>query len=148
MEPQVDEINEKYYYKIGEVAKKIGIEPYVIRYWETEFSFLRPYKSKSSHRLYSKGDVEKLLLIKDYLYDKKFTIEGARKAIRLKSFDSSGKYPVLKNLSNLNNNLNNSGKPDNSNASESGNSSLLKDVKDELNSIKSLLSSRKTGNQI
>ncbi|MDA8402054.1 MAG: MerR family transcriptional regulator [Deltaproteobacteria bacterium] len=135
MEPKADEINEKYYYKIGEAAKKIGVEPYVIRYWETEFSFLRPYKSKSSHRLYSKSDIEKLLLVKDYLYDKKFTIEGAKKAIRSKS---SGE-----NISNLNN----PGGTDNSNASESGASSLLKGVKGELESIKSLLSSRKTGNQ-
>jgi DNA-binding transcriptional MerR regulator len=133
MEPKADEkdkIDEKYYYKIGEAAKKAGIEPYVIRYWETEFPFLRPYKSKSSHRLYSKADIEKLLLIKDYLYDKKFTIEGAKKAIRSKSSDQSG------------------GKSGNTNANaaENGGSSLLKGVKDELNSIKSLLSSRKTGN--
>ena len=135
MESPIDEINEKYYYKIGEAAKKIGVEPYVIRYWETEFSFLRPYKSKSSHRLYSKSDIEKLLLVKDYLYDKKFTIEGAKKAIRSKS---SGEN--IGNLDNL-------GRMDNSNVSESGASSLLKGVKDELESIKSLLSSRKTGNR-
>ena len=135
MESPIDEINEKYYYKIGEAAKKIGVEPYVIRYWETEFSFLRPYKSKSSHRLYSKSDIEKLLLVKDYLYDKKFTIEGAKKAIRSKS---SGEN--IGNLDNL-------GRMDNSNVSESGASSLLKGVKDELESIKSLLSSRKTGNK-
>ncbi|MCL4428806.1 MAG: MerR family transcriptional regulator [Deltaproteobacteria bacterium] len=131
MEPpvsEIDETNEKYYYKIGEAAKKIGVQPYVIRYWETEFSFLKPYKSKSSHRLYSKPDIEKLLLVKDYLYDKKFTIEGAKKAIKSK----------------LAGNLDNQGKPDNHNSSESGGSSLLKDVKDELNSIKSLLSHRKT----
>ena len=137
MEPKADEINEKYYYKIGEAAKKIGVEPYVIRYWETEFSFLRPYKSKSSHRLYSKSDIEKLLLVKDYLYDKKFTIEGAKKAIRSKS---SGENINISNLDNP-------GGTDNSNASESGASSLLKGVKGELESIKSLLSSRKTGNQ-
>ena len=134
MESKADEINEKYYYKIGEAAKKIGVEPYVIRYWETEFSFLRPYKSKSRHRLYSKSDIEKLLLVKDYLYDKKFTIEGAKKAIRSKSSEE--------NFSNLYN----PGATDKLNGSESGGSSLLKGVKDELKSIKSLLSSRKTRN--
>ncbi|MDA8158353.1 MAG: MerR family transcriptional regulator [Deltaproteobacteria bacterium] len=134
MEPKAEGIDEKYYYKIGEAAKKIGVEPYVIRYWETEFSFLRPYKSKSSHRLYSKSDIEKLLLIKNYLYDKKFTIEGAKKAIRSKSSEE--------NICNLYN----SGGTDKLNASESGGSSLLKGVKDELESIKSLLSSRKTRN--
>ena len=134
MEPKAEGIDEKYYYKIGEAAKKIGVEPYVIRYWETEFSFLRPYKSKSSHRLYSKSDIEKLLLIKNYLYDKKFTIEGAKKAIMSKSSEE--------NICNLYN----SGGTDKLNASESGGSSLLKGVKDELESIKSLLSSRKTRN--
>ena len=134
MEPKAEETDEKYYYKIGEAAKKIGVEPYVIRYWETEFSFLRPYKSKSSHRLYSKSDIEKLLLIKNYLYDKKFTIEGAKKAIRSKSSEE--------NFSNLYN----SGSTDNSNKSENVRSFLLKGVKDELKSIKSLLSSRKTRN--
>ena len=134
MEPKAEGIDEKYYYKIGEAAKKIGVEPYVIRYWATEFSFLRPYKSKSSHRLYSKSDIEKLLLIKNYLYDKKFTIEGAKKAIRSKSSEE--------NICNLYN----SGGTDKLNASESGGSSLLKGVKDELESIKSLLSSRKTRN--
>ena len=134
MEPKAEGADEKYYYKIGEAAKKIGVEPYVIRYWETEFSFLRPYKSKSSHRLYSKSDIEKLLLIKNYLYDKKFTIEGAKKAIRSKSSEE--------NFSNLYN----SGATDKLNGPESGGSSLLKGVKDELKSIKSLLSSRKTRN--
>jgi len=124
MEPNPEGTDEKYYFKIGEAAKKIGVEPYVIRYWETEFSFLKPYKSKSSHRLYSKSDIEKLLLIKSYLYDKKFTIEGAKKAIRSKSSEEN-----TGNLSNLHN---------------SGSSFMLKSVKDELESIKSLLSSRKT----
>ena len=126
--------DEKYFYKIGEAAKKIGVEPFVIRYWETEFSFLRPYKSKSSHRLYSKSDIEKLLLIKNYLYDKKFTIEGAKKAIRSKLSEE--------NISNLYN----SGGTDKLNASERVGLSLLKGVKDELESIKALLSSRKTRN--
>ena len=134
MEPKAEGIDEKYYYKIGEAAKKIGVEPYVIRYWETEFSFLRPYKSKSSHRLYSKSDIEKLLLIKNYLYDKKFTIEGAKKAIRSKLSEE--------NISNLYN----SGGTDKLNASERVGLSLLKGVKDELESIKALLSSRKTRN--
>ncbi|MHB8232315.1 MAG: MerR family transcriptional regulator [bacterium] len=129
MEPPINDTDEKYYYKIGEVAKKIGIEPYVIRYWETEFSFLKPYKSKSSHRLYSRADVERILLVKDYLYNKKFTIEGAKKAIRSKLSDSPDKYGK-------------SGK------TENGNAMLLKDVRDELNSIKSLLLSRKTRKSI
>ena len=144
MEPpveQIEGINEKYYYKIGEAAKKIGVQPYVIRYWETEFSFLKPYKSKSSHRLYSKSDIEKLSLVKNYLYDKKFTIEGAKRAIRLKSSSLSADPTVSNSL----NNSKQQAEPDSSNTSDNYRSLLLKDVKDELNYIKSILSSRKTG---
>ncbi len=96
----MDPADEKLYYKIGEVAKIIDIAPYVIRYWETEFTFLKPYKSKSSHRLYLKSDIEKLLLIKDYLYNKKFTIEGAKKAIKIKSSQKDDNTRFIKNIYN------------------------------------------------
>lgn len=77
----MDLADDKLYYKIGEAAKIVQVEPYVIRYWETEFSYIKPLKLKSSHRLYSKNDIEKLLKIKDCLYNKKFTIKGAKKAL-------------------------------------------------------------------
>ncbi|MCL4542375.1 MAG: MerR family transcriptional regulator [Deltaproteobacteria bacterium] len=96
----MDPVDEKLYYKIGEAAKIVNVEPYVIRYWETEFTFLRPYKSKSSHRLYLKSDIEKLLLIKDYLYNKKFTIEGAKKAIKIESSQKNGNIRLIKNIHN------------------------------------------------
>ncbi|MCL4546773.1 MAG: MerR family transcriptional regulator [Deltaproteobacteria bacterium] len=73
---------EKVYYKIGEVADILKVGTYVIRYWETEFKFIKPLKLNSSHRLYSKKEIEKLLVIKDLLYDKKFTIKGARNALK------------------------------------------------------------------
>jgi len=73
---------EKVYYKIGEVADILKVGTYVIRYWETEFKFIKPLKLNSSHRLYSKKEIEKLLVIKDLLYDKKFTIKGAKNALK------------------------------------------------------------------
>ena len=75
------EIPDKLYFKIGEVSELLGVEPYVLRYWETEFPTLSPKKSGTGHRLYRRKDVELLLRIKHLLYDKRFTIEGARQAL-------------------------------------------------------------------
>jgi DNA-binding transcriptional MerR regulator len=76
---------EKLYFKIGEVARIVGVKPYVLRYWETEFSVVKPGKTPSKHRLYRRKDVETLLRIKDLLHDQRFTIEGARKQLRLEN---------------------------------------------------------------
>src|SRR6186997_3563267 len=76
------EIPDKIYFKIGEVSEILGVEPYVLRYWETEFELLRPAKAPSKHRLYKKRDVELLLDIKRLLYTEGFTIEGARKKLK------------------------------------------------------------------
>ena len=73
---------EKIYFKIGEVSEIVGVEPYVLRYWETEFELLKPAKAPSKHRLYKKRDVELLLNIKRLLYTEGFTIEGARKKLK------------------------------------------------------------------
>ena len=73
---------EKIYFKIGEVSEIVGVEPYVLRYWETEFEVLKPSKAPSRHRLYKKRDVELLLEIKRLLYSEGFTIEGARKRLK------------------------------------------------------------------
>jgi DNA-binding transcriptional MerR regulator len=73
---------EKIYFKIGEVSEILGVEPYVLRYWETEFDALKPAKAPSRHRLYKKRDVEMLLEIKRLLYSEGFTIEGARKKLK------------------------------------------------------------------
>jgi DNA-binding transcriptional MerR regulator len=72
----------KLYFRIGEVARIVGVKPYVLRYWESEFSVLKPDKSPSKHRLYRRRDVETLLKIKELLHQQRFTIEGARKVLR------------------------------------------------------------------
>jgi len=79
------EIPDKLYFKIGEVSDLLGVEPYVLRYWETEFSQLAPKKSGTGHRLYRRKDVELLLRIKHLLYEKRFTIEGARQSLQMGS---------------------------------------------------------------
>ncbi|MBI3206538.1 MAG: MerR family transcriptional regulator [Polyangiaceae bacterium] len=72
----------KLYYRIGEVAEIVGVEPHVLRYWETEFRSIRPSKSAKGQRVYSRRDVEKLMKVKDLLYSHGFTIAGARKRLR------------------------------------------------------------------
>jgi DNA-binding transcriptional MerR regulator len=79
------EIPDKLYFKIGEVSELLGVEPYVLRYWESEFSVLSPKKSGTGHRLYRRKDVELLLRIKHLLYEKRFTIEGARQTLHAES---------------------------------------------------------------
>jgi DNA-binding transcriptional MerR regulator len=81
-QPGPPEIPDKLYFKIGEVSEILGVEPYVLRYWETEFSQLAPKKSGTGHRLYRRKDVELLLRIKHLLYEKRFTIEGARQSLK------------------------------------------------------------------
>src|ERR1044071_9541782 len=75
----IHEIPDKLFFKISEVCEIVGVEPYVLRFWETEFPNLAPEKSKSGHRVYKKKDVENILRIKELLYDRGFTIAGARK---------------------------------------------------------------------
>ena len=75
------DIPDKLYFKIGEVSELLGVEAYVLRYWESEFPVLSPKKSGTGHRLYRRKDVELLLRIKHLLYEKRFTIEGARQSL-------------------------------------------------------------------
>lgn len=81
IETTAQEIPGKLYFRIGEVSRLAGIKPYVLRFWESEFPGLGPKKSGSGHRLYRRKDVEMVLQIKSLLYEKRFTIEGARKAL-------------------------------------------------------------------
>ena len=77
----VPEIPDKFYFKIGEVSSLLGVKPYVVRFWESEFS-LTPAKNRSKHRVYKRHEVETLLEIKRLLYDERFTIEGAQKKLK------------------------------------------------------------------
>lgn len=72
----------KLYFRIGEVAKRVGVEPHVLRYWETEFRSIRPQKSAKGQRIYSRRDVETLLKVRELLYEQGYTIAGARKKLR------------------------------------------------------------------
>jgi len=74
-------IPEKAFFRIGEVSKILSVEPYVIRYWETEFKTIKPVRTKSAQRLYRKKDVEELLTIRNLLYQQRFTISGAKKQL-------------------------------------------------------------------
>ena len=72
---------DKLFYKIGEVSRIAGVEPYVLRYWESEFSFLRPRKNKSGQRVYTRKDLDLVLRIRKLLYEDRYSIEGVRKKL-------------------------------------------------------------------
>jgi DNA-binding transcriptional MerR regulator len=73
---------DKKYFRIGEISRLIGVEPYVLRYWESEFPQIKPSRADSNQRTYQRKDVELILEIKSLLYDERMTIEGAK--LRLK----------------------------------------------------------------
>ncbi len=73
---------EKLYYRIGEASRLVGVPPHVLRYWETKLPGLAPRKSEGGQRLYRRKDLELLLMIKHLLYERKFTIAGARQWLR------------------------------------------------------------------
>lgn len=81
--------SDKLFYKIGEVSKMLEVESYVLRYWESEFSFFSPKRSMSGQRMYTKQDIDLLLEIKKLLYDEKYTIEGVRKRLQKNDITSA-----------------------------------------------------------
>ncbi|KAF0119924.1 MAG: putative transcriptional regulator [bacterium] len=113
-------IPEKLYFKIKEVSEITGVEPYILRYWESEFNIINPSRTKSKQRLYRRKDLELILEIKKLLYEEQFTIAGAKKKLK---------------ESNLSENKNFQPTPPNGKYK-----TLLKDVKKELNIIKEFLS--------
>jgi DNA-binding transcriptional MerR regulator len=93
-------IPDRLYFKIGDVADLLGVKPYVLRYWESEFPMISPQKSNSGQRVYRRSDVETVVMIKTLLYDERYSIEGARKRIKelrkggeLKSFKKEAASP-------------------------------------------------------
>jgi DNA-binding transcriptional MerR regulator len=87
MDPRIPD---KQFFRIGEVAAIAGVETHVLRFWETEFRSLKPQKNKSNRRLYSRSDVETVLRIRDLLYEKGFTIPGARRQLREEPEEDEG----------------------------------------------------------
>ena len=81
-EAELDLGTDKLYFKIGEVAQIVGVPTHVLRYWEGEFRAVRPQKSRNHQRVYRRRDVEVLLKIKHLLYERKFTIAGARQELK------------------------------------------------------------------
>ncbi|HBQ21882.1 MAG: hypothetical protein A2Z91_01690 [Deltaproteobacteria bacterium GWA2_38_16] len=95
-------IPDRMYFKIGEVCKIAGIKPYVLRYWETEFEALSPQKSKANQRVYEKKDIETVLLIKQLLWQERYSIEGARLKIKeLKREQRSKRFTEAKSTANV-----------------------------------------------
>lgn len=89
-----DPLPKKQYFRIGEVARLLDIPSHVLRYWETEFRAVRPTKSASGQRVYSRRDVERLQLIKRLLRDERYTIEGARRALKERGLDDDANAPA------------------------------------------------------
>ncbi|MDB9823121.1 MerR family transcriptional regulator [Deltaproteobacteria bacterium] len=85
--------DDKRYFRIGEVSRIIGVEPYVLRYWESEFSQIRPVRADSNQRTYQRRDLEVIKEIKSLLYDEKLTIEGAKKRLHKKYSKSASPDP-------------------------------------------------------
>jgi len=114
----------KLYYSIGEVCKLTGLKSYVLRYWETEFKELKPPKNRAGNRTYRKKDIDIINTIKDLLYNKKFTIDGARKQLTtiLNSDDSSTQPAQNQQISNKN-------------------TAVLLEIRDQLKSILDLINS-------
>ena len=79
------DIPDKLYFRIGEVSKLAKIPAYVLRFWESEFPRIRPKRTDAGQRLYSRADIELILKIKTLLYEKKFTIQGARQHLSVRS---------------------------------------------------------------
>ncbi len=87
---------DKRFFKIGEAAKIAGIKPYVLRFWEGEFKEIRPHRSLSGQRVYSREDVDLILKIKELLYEQKFTIPGAKAFLKEeKLLNQTGQQPPL-----------------------------------------------------
>ena len=108
--PSPKDIPDKLYFRIGEVSKITGLPTHVLRFWESEFSRIRPKRTASGQRLYTRRDIELILHIKNLLYERKFTIQGARQHLTAQ--------PAKKRTSS---------------------SQLLKDLRSELKSIKDML---------
>jgi DNA-binding transcriptional MerR regulator len=92
---QNNDLPDKLFFKVGEVSAIAGVPAYVLRFWETEFSRIKPKRTPSGQRLYRKRDVELILQIKHLLYEKKFTIPGARQHLKAGIKKGDGPPPAI-----------------------------------------------------
>jgi DNA-binding transcriptional MerR regulator len=92
--PYQKELPDKLYFKVGEVSSIVGVPAYVLRFWESEFKKINPKRTSSGQRLYRKKDVELIIWIKHLLYEKKFTIEGAKQRLKTKPAGQREKPPT------------------------------------------------------
>lgn len=118
----VPEIPDKIYFKIGEVSDILGVKPYVVRFWETEFG-LSPAKNRSRHRVYRRHDLDVLLEVRKLLYEERFTIEGARAKLRERLKEKNKQLDIA--------------------WKDNPYKSVLRQVKKDLAKIRELLSARK-----
>ena len=88
-------MSDKLYYKVSEVSVITGVPTYVLRFWETEFRWIRPKRTQTGRRLYTKRDIDLILKVKNLLYDKKFTIQGAKQYLKLESSKKKDKTPAV-----------------------------------------------------
>lgn len=87
------EIPDKLYFRIGEVSELVGVEPHVLRYWESEFR-MRPQRSSSGQRMYKRKDITRFVRIRRLLHEQGFTIAGARKALSGEGASATGADPA------------------------------------------------------
>jgi DNA-binding transcriptional MerR regulator len=92
--PYQKELPDKLYFKVGEVSSIVGVPAYVLRFWESEFNKINPKRTSAGQRLYRKKDVELILWIKHLLYEKKFTIEGAKQRLKTQATGQTEKPPT------------------------------------------------------
>lgn len=89
----------KQYFRIGEASRIIGVKPYILRYWEKEFSQITPIRADSGQRIYKRKDLEIILEIKKLLYDEKMTIEGVKRRLKQRKIEKrTGNDLSLKDL--------------------------------------------------
>lgn len=128
MKKSLNDIPDKLFFRISEVAKLAGVEPYVLRFWESEFTILTPEKNRGGWRVYRRKDVERILEIKRLLYEEGYTIEGARRKLSPRhSNDEEAPQGVEKSMPLF--------------QSKDG-ANVLKQVRQELESILTMLNKR------
>ena len=90
-----NELPDKLYFKVGEVSAITGVPAYVLRFWETEFNKIKPKRTPSGQRLYRKNDIELILRVKHLLYEKKYTIQGAKQHLKTKPAEKMKKSSTI-----------------------------------------------------